>query len=307
MLTYGTHLQTRRRGISLIEVIVVVSICGVLLALLLVAVQRVRGAAQRLSCASNLRQLALAVQMFHDAHHHFPPGCAYPLPGRSGQDSYYPGMSWHSNILAYIEEGSLAVRVQSAYRTDPFGRSRIHDSLIRTVVPLFVCPADSRRMGGYPELDYIWANTSYLGVAGSGLYQDDGIFHPGLITRIADITDGTTNTIMIGERPPGVDGVLSGWYSLEGYTRCPSSQVLSTDDPMGSPTARKCRYPPVPLPLRPGNLTDGCHLGHFWSLHSGGANFAFADGSVRFLSYEVGSLLPALATRAGGEVVLSEL
>jgi prepilin-type processing-associated H-X9-DG protein len=289
---------------SQIELLVVVSICGILIALLLVAVQRVRGTAVRVSCASNLRQLSLAAHMYNDTHHHLPVGCAYPkVPGKV--DLYYPGVSWHTSILPYMEQAELSVRAQAAYANDPHGRfDSLHDSLLRTLVPSYLCPAESRRMGGYastPEL--VWANTSYMGVAGSSRYLEDGVFHPGLTVRLLDITDGTTSTVMIGERPPGLDGVASGWYSLEGSTICKLSQVLPADDATNFSSGKNCQYPPTPQPLRPGHPTDGCHLAHFWSLHPGGAHFAFADGSVRFLSYEVGPVLIALATRADGEVV----
>jgi prepilin-type processing-associated H-X9-DG protein len=280
--------------------LVVVGICGILLALLLPALQRVRQTALRAACASNLRQLALAVHSYGDAYQHLPAGCAYPFLSAP----FAPGVSWHTSILPYVEQDALWARAEAAYRANPNGRSAEHQRLLQNLVPAFLCPAESFRMGGWPQINYIWANTSYLGVAGSGLHHDDGVFHPALTIRLTDITDGTSNTVMIGERPPGIDGIFSGWYSTEGYTICPSCEVLAADDlPYRAwEYGRNCQLPPTPLPLRPGVPNSGCHLGHFWSLHPGGAHFAFADGSVRFLSYNVGPILLALATRAGGEV-----
>ena len=211
--------------------------------LLLSAVQRVRGAAQRISCASNLRQLAIAVHLYGDSHDRLPAGCAYPPDPSPG--NHFPGISWHTSILPYLEQEALSLRAQQAYSIDPQGKSDpVHDQNRRTLISGFLCPAESSRMGGYPSLDLVWANTSYLGVMGSSRGDRDGIFCPDLSVRFADIIDGTSNTVMIGERPPGPSGVFGGWYSLEGHTiclcpKCCRPTMLSTSIP--APTADSLR------------------------------------------------------------------
>ena len=109
---------------------------------------------------------------------------------------------------------------------------------------------------------------------------------------------------MIGERPPGPKGDPGAWYAAWGHGVCPLSQILAAGKIAPSLDGVDC--PPSLSPLRPGRLEDPCHTKHFWSLHAGGANFAFADGSVRFLAYRQSEILPALATRAGGEVVSAD-
>jgi prepilin-type processing-associated H-X9-DG protein len=129
------------------------------------------------------------------------------------------------------------------------------------------------------------------------------MFHPNYSVRFAEVRDGTSNTLLIGERPPGPDGFYGGWYGAWGYTVCPVSQIRPA-----SPNARGALDGSTDCdlsfgPLRPGRIEDPCDVVHFWSLHVGGANFAFADGSVRFLPYNWSEVLRALATRAGGEVI----
>ncbi len=295
-------MRDSRCAMTQIELILVMAICGLLAGLLLSATQRARDAAARIACASNLRQIALAVQAYSDAHGHLPAGCSYP--GRVPDVlKYYQGISWHTSILPYMEQSSLWGQAAAAYTADPGGNSVEHADIARTIIRTYLCPAEWFRIGGYPERENVWANTSYLGVAGSGRFDDDGVFHPGLAIRMTDITDGTSSTVMIGERPPGIHGEESGWYSRWGNNVCCVTQILPADDSRSILFGRNCQFPAEPLPLRPGVPQDGCSMGHFWSLHTGGANFAFADGSVRFLSYNVGPVLVELATRGGGEVV----
>jgi prepilin-type processing-associated H-X9-DG protein len=124
--------------------------------------------------------------------------------------------------------------------------------------------------------------------------------HPDLIVRFADVTDGTSNTVMIGEHPPGPQGLYGGWYANWGNCTCPVAQIRSVWEGARLVGGPEC--PPLKA-LAPGRIEDPCSASHYWSLHPGGANFGFADGSVRFLRYEANDILPALATRAGGEAV----
>ena len=107
---------------------------------------------------------------------------------------------------------------------------------------------------------------------------------------------------MIGERPPSPDFWLGWWYA-SGSVDGSGDTALGVREFNGGTDPYTVACPKGPYNFRPGKVIEQCDAFHFWSLHSGGANFAFADGSVRFLTYSADSVLPALATRAGGEVV----
>lgn len=121
---------------------------------------------------------------------------------------------------------------------------------------------------------------------------------------MTDITDGTSQSLYIGERPPPGIAFSGNWYTLDSpdpELAYSLGLVFASGISVRSEHAQgPCRGP---FRFGPGRTANPCDSNHFWSLHSGGANFAFADGSVRFLPYSADSILPALATRAGGEVV----
>src|SRR5687768_17729488 len=124
--------------------------------------------------------------------------------------------------------------------------------------------------------------------------------------RLSDVTDGASNTLLIGERPPWGRYLSGAWYvgvipdpALEGDPNWAGGGIGSMDV-VNSGAGLGCRGP---VRYGPGRLTNRCDTLHFWSLHPGGANFAFCDGSVRFLPYSAEPIMVALATRAGGEVV----
>lgn len=122
--------------------------------------------------------------------------------------------------------------------------------------------------------------------------------------RFTDITDGTSNTLLVGERPPSKDLWYGWWYAGFGAGgNGTADMVLGVREniPPGDAFIPDCGG--LPARFAPGRIDNMCDAFHYWSLHSGGANFLFADGSVRFLAYSADAVLPALATRAGGEVV----
>jgi prepilin-type N-terminal cleavage/methylation domain-containing protein/prepilin-type processing-associated H-X9-DG protein len=294
-----------RRAFTLIEILVVIAIIAVLLALLLPAVQKVREAAARMRCANNLKQLGLALHHSHDANQKFPQ--AYneywnfcePADVMSDPD-FRPRKSWAALLLPYVEQQNIESRgVLAAQRED---------------VTVFLCPSDPRYAmpsdgGHYKYLGDRFGLTSYLAVEGSVYARGpsdtnlnlefggpkDGILYRSSDTRLTDVTDGTSNTVMLGERPPSPSPELDwGWWAWSAY-----DSALAVVDSRNLINL-SCPKPSVYGSAR---IDDPCGVHHYWSLHPGGANWLFGDGSVRFVSYSAAPILPALATRAGGEVV----
>ncbi len=287
-----------RSGFTLIEGLVVISIISALLALLLPAVQRARDAAARTQCSNNLHQIGLAIQQHHDSQKVFPVGMRW----QNGKDPQRMA-SWLTQILPYIEQQALWKATQAAYRQTRKPINNPPHIGLSTVIPLFVCPADGRgfqQQVAQRERVAI-ALTSYLGVEGQNVETLDGILFRDSRVRIVDVTDGTSNTLLVGERPPSPDFQFGWWYAGAGQRFTGSCEMVLgvREKNLLRVTAGSC--PPGDYSYGPGSINDLCSMYHFWSPHSGGAYFLFADGSVRYLRYDVEPLLPALASRQGGE------
>jgi prepilin-type N-terminal cleavage/methylation domain-containing protein len=264
------------RGFTLIELLVVIAIIAILIGLLLPAVQKVRAAAARMQCANNLKQIGLACYNFENNYQH--------LPGDGG-DAAAGYRGWMVCLLPYIEQTAV------------YNSGNYYSSLIKT----YVCPADPRGTSFFADASYGWSLTSYVAIAGK-TYGDN----LGIITytpnKVTDITDGTSNTIMVGERPPSIDAYW-GWYAETTNYDETSGAANTSQQYYTSNTGASCGSPPFYFG-GPSNVTNPCSFNQLWSPHTGsGANFVLGDGSVRFISYSASSLLPSLATRAGGEVV----
>jgi prepilin-type processing-associated H-X9-DG protein len=152
------------------------------------------------------------------------------------------------------------------------------------------------------------AFTGYLGVSGinaRGAQDGWGILYHRSQVRIGDISDGTSNTLMVGERPPSIDFDYGWWFAGDGADdRGTGDCCLGARDTSYAQTLKNFYHcSDLKYGLQPGKVTDNCDQGHFWSLHSGGVNFLLADGSVRFVAYSFDSILPELCTRARGEVL----
>jgi prepilin-type N-terminal cleavage/methylation domain-containing protein/prepilin-type processing-associated H-X9-DG protein len=314
--------STRHSGFTLIELLVVIAIIGILIALLLPAVQKVREAANRTQCANNLKQLALAAHHHHDSKGRFPNGL-HTVDTAGGL--YANGTCWEVELLPYFEQDNLKNRWDyDDYRNNVAGG--VHATTAR-VLQVLLCASDS-----LPEpvcyvsadgfLQYAYAQGFYglssyganAGMRSFGLTKAtrDGVFFQDSRIAVADVTDGTSTTILFGERShtdPVFDRVtytdVPAYYPLAQWGMW--AAVFATS---GGSLADRFLSAPVPINYRvPANAVvgDGSfdkRLCAYGSSHAGGANFAFADGSVRFLGDGTPlETLQALSTRAGGEVV----
>ncbi len=302
-----------RSGFSLVELLVVIGVTGVLLGLLLPAVQRARASADRVKCLNNLRQIGIALHHHHDVHGGLP-----PRPARgNAQQGPNRLLSWMALILPQMDQGPLWALSESACRAGGYPFQDPPHVGYTTVVPAYVCPADGRSLSPLtaPSGDRA-AFTSYIGIAGSPhggrrfvwggsvlLVNAAGVFGdvPGI--RLSAVTDGLSQTLMVGERPPP-DSLQAGrWYTphQSGLNPFPGP-----DESMPLPSASHLGDTGCAGPISsfgPGRADNPCDRFHLWSLHPGGANFLFADASARFFSYSLANIMPALATRSGGEVV----
>ncbi len=295
-------MSTRRgRGFTLVELLVVIAIIGILIALLLPAVQAAREAARRAECSNNLKQIGLAALNYHTSLKSFPTGAQWRA------NSGGIGVSVWVLLCPYLE-------LQSTYDTMIDRGEAHHPEIGKLVASVFVCPSDGKMPFDRFATEDEWRTTNYRGVTGAGVngeyadmedashcgdYYIDGVFYPDSGVRIRDITDGTSNTLAVGESTFELRLWTKGAY----YEGDPEKKVCSFSSknvrwPINSDPEELCYY----------NCSSGSgrcvfNDAYFGSRHPGGAQFAFADGSVHFLSETVDmTLYQELATRAGGEV-----
>lgn len=289
-----------RRAFSLIELLIVISLIGVLFGLLLSAVQTARGAAVRLRCQNNQRQLGLAVHSYHDRHGHLPATVPPHDPASA--------IGWMAHILADIEQDRLYADAIAACLRSSNSWSNPPHSGLTAIVPVFVCPADGRL--SVPQIDHrgvLVALASYLATVGVA-YRTEPLETLLLLRgvlglrRLNDVADGLSNSVMIGERPPPDSFQAGAWYPTalhqgagpNGWIQL--GPILRYVNDHDCPASRLTYF-------GPGRTENPCDRFHLWSLHSGGANFTMADGSVRFISYSARPMIPALVSDDGGEVV----
>ncbi len=316
---HTTH--QKRRGFTLIELLVVIAIIAILIGLLLPAVQKVRDAAARMKCSNNLKQMGLALHNYHDVNGKFPNGIV------SSGDAYHPYWSWMAQMMPFYEQDNLykqadtwAHGTTTAYQFWPWGGFWISpmtpaNPALGVSVKTLICPSDSRQeilltgtqAGIYPSSNV--AFTGYLASAGSaegnevyaGTGQSNGILFWTSQTRMGDITDGTSNTLLVGERPPSKDLFYGWWFAGAGWDGSGVGDVVLGARSVNYAASLGCSSSFVGF--QQGNLNNTCDQAHWWSLHTGGGNFLYGDGSVHFLTYSANAVLPQLASRNGGEVI----
>ncbi len=300
--------MTGKKGFTLIELLVVIAIIAILIGLLLPAVQKVREAAARSTCTNNLKQMGLAVHSYHDSNNRMPPN-ANPGPAYNGSSANQ--WSWMSQILPYIEQGNLYAGGLGTPQTTPINVQLGGVAICSTQIKTFLCPSDPSSVIALTNRANVGAlamgSSNYKGVAGSnwawgtytnagptgntnGLDAGDGIFYRTDGTRpltLLGITDGTSNTLMIGEDIPGMNQHCSWAFFNHATGTCsiPLNNAMVTGQPGF------------------GNIGDWGNVYSFRSRHTGGANFTMGDASVRFVRQSVDiAQYRASATRAGGEV-----
>ena len=289
-------VRSRRNAFTLVELLVVIAIIGLLTALIFSAVQRARESANRVRCANNLHQMGLALHQYHDMYNVLPPGCSY----QDGKNPF-PHMSWMARILPFIEQDAVWREAETAYAIAPFFEDAPHSALAR-VIPIYICPSDGRVFYPADFGKFKVGLCSYLGLEGTDQDSHDGVLYLDSQVRMTDITDGTSNTLMVGERPPSAGLNLGWWYAGWGQSKDGSGDnVLGARELYVGGIGSGCMS--GPYHFVPGKFSNQCDAFHFWSPHSGGAEFLFADGSVHFVGYSNDPIMPALATRAGGETV----
>jgi len=265
--------KTPAAGFSLIELLVVITILGILMSLLLPAVQAAREAARRISCGNNLRQIGIGLQNYHAAHECFPPGCIEPTSKRPGGRQY----AWSAFLLPYIEQQSLHAMIdfsQPCY-------AEANAKAAATVVSTYLCASTPRNS----PLVQSRGATDYGGLYGEAIppnptdgswVADNGTMIYDRAISIAAIRDGASNTLVVSEDSGWSDGQ---W--INGLNIFDQKYAINYVPPDARFLENEIR-----------------------SNHPGGANGAFCDGSTRFLNETMDiRILEAIITRAGGEVV----
>jgi len=298
-------------GFTLVEALVTIAIIGMLIAILLPAVQMVREAARRIQCQNNLKQLGLAVHNHHSIHKKLPISVSpflegpCPWPERDGR-------GWILTLLPFLEQQALHDQFSQVFGGDFLSGAGLRSPVVRramqTQLPALQCPSDAS-VRVLSDSQWQWegigvALTSYKGVIGDNRMGGALSMHPGSEpdcistgdcpglfyrltyqkpVRLGQIRDGTSRTLMVGEDVPQHNAHSTAYYANGDYASCHAPLNF------------------FPNPPRPRAWWD---VMSFRSRHPGGASFCLADGSVRFLSQSIDySLYRALSTKAGGEPV----
>jgi prepilin-type N-terminal cleavage/methylation domain-containing protein/prepilin-type processing-associated H-X9-DG protein len=277
MRSYFRYRAPARRGMNLIELLVVIAIIGVLVALLLPAMQAAREASRRAACQNSLRQIGVGLHSYHAAHGHFPVGCIDKRVAKANPNGRQ--LAWSATLLNELEEPALfqQVNFNSPYDGAP------NSVAAATIVPLFLCPSTVRAAAGReraivsdPALAnsptaYHGAATDYGGIYGAAqvVPSANGVFLFDRAVKIADISDGTSHTLAIAE-DTGRGWLMDGEW-INGENIYDVSNAINTQQ-----------------------------HNEIWSDHPGGAMALWCDGSATLLAETIElAVLRSICTRAG--------
>jgi prepilin-type N-terminal cleavage/methylation domain-containing protein/prepilin-type processing-associated H-X9-DG protein len=328
----------RRNAFTLIELLVVIAIIGILIGMLMPAVQKIREAAARAECSSNLKQIGLALHSYHDANKRFPPGYfdGNTNPNSTPDNDVGPGWGWAAFVLPYLEQGNVFNQINFKVAVGVGSNKTVSQMSLA----IFQCPSDGQQQavpvydsnfttpvvtlahanyvacvgwqecfnsaGGNPQ-----AGSGADGLSGGLGKAGVGAFYRNSRIRVGDVLDGTSNTIFVGERSSN---------------HAPATWTGAV--PGGRVPAWMASQPPTPYAPPPGPAYDNADFGEalvlahgnashlpnadfpiydpdtYYSIHPQGANFLFGDGSVRFLSSSINpNTYQYLCTIAGGEAL----
>ena len=321
--------ETGRRGLTLIELVVALAIIGILIALLLPAIQAAREAARRAQCSNNLKQIGLAMHNYHSALGSLPASAvvkgqtaAAPVPGSPRKDGVGAGFSWMVPILPFIEQVALYDMLD--FKGTPYDGSRSHKMVAQTYLSVYQCPSYAGPKFSlapeYPANSQALSNYAGLGAShAASLYRTEtepiggknhpnGVLGPGTWVRVRDVTDGTSNTLMVCETreekyAAWFDGTTAAVVALAEQT----SPKFEHDQPKPG-VATSLNYGDAKAVPPKAYLPAASHSGKDdWvhgpsSRHPGVANHVMTDGSVHAMANSIDAgVYKALVTRAGGE------
>lgn len=319
--------MVRRHAFTLIEVLVVIAIIGVVMALLLPAIQSSRESSRRTACSNKLRQIGVAIMAFHDSYRSYPlakqanrttmvPSQFYFLPdhliGTRWGDSFPLPLeavgSWLLRIQPFTEESAApnlwgsADTLEKVYST--------HPQVSALIIPGYLCPSDTQASQGKNAWGY--GMNSYLAVSGNNEHVDtnghasnatNGVFptqswdrSPRPTVTMAKVTAGLSKVTFVGERPASSDRYFGRWNMTDFDT------VMANPNMEFSVIATDASGSPCPSPgyFRSDDPRNPCAATHFWSMHPGGGLWLFGDGSVAFLDYSAATtVLPEMASIDG--------
>jgi prepilin-type N-terminal cleavage/methylation domain-containing protein/prepilin-type processing-associated H-X9-DG protein len=308
--------DARARGFSLIELLVVVTIIGILISLLLPAVQAAREAARRVQCLNNLKQMGLAVHSYHDTYQVFPRGGAGVIDDEDADVRAMWTLSWGAAILSGLDQLPL-------YDSLHQNKSYLDSSNLipgQTVVPVFLCPSSPNKDYLKPSRDTLTSTTKYARTDYGGNYGERALrCYPKTncqnnygagdasgrgvllgsgerVVSMRDITDGSSQTILAGEAPEGMHSI---WIGFKNF--------FDQSAPINAHTSKTSPWQSCG-PSSASSSGDFCDYGQeFGSYHAEGVQFVFVDGSVHFLSENLDiKTLASLLSRCGGEVANGE-
>ena len=298
-----------RHAFTLIELLVVMAIIAVLVGLLMPAVQKVRETASRIKCKNNLKQIGLALHNYHGRFGYFPAG--YQTQVATDNSDLGPGWGWAGFLLDDLEQGNVGRALHFDLQV-----SDSANAMVRILVlPVFVCPSEIKTgmftvvdADGAPLVEV--ARGSYVAMNGvlgvtNDAWDNNGAFLRNRRLRIADISDGLSNTLFVGERATKMSSTT--WTGAVTYGVVPAQRYPDPADQLtnaeGAPALVLAHGSRDHLPNNP-LVFDADATS---SYHVAGVNFLFGDGSVHSISNTVnGTIFEALLTRAGGEPVSAD-